>query len=80
MFFHLLCFQKGHTVCRNEPHDKMLRVQSARGAVWCSQELQLHFEDMQRNSVIAKDSLWSDLVSAGDSEHFARGRPQLLRM
>ena len=42
------------------------------------QELQVHFEGMVRETVTAKDS-HSDLVFAGDCEHFAGGRPLLVR-
>ena len=38
------------------------------------QVLQVNLGSMYWETVVAKDSLWSDLVLVGDCEHFARGR------
>ena len=39
----------------------------------------MNLDGMYGDTVIAKDVHQSDLVSAGDSEHFARGRSRLVR-
>ena len=41
--------------------------------------MQVHIGVMYQDTVIAKDVLRSDLVSAEDREHCAQGRTQLMR-